>query len=35
MTVEVEILTTVDTHVPETCHSAFAKSRCTAIVERI
>ena len=26
---------TVDTHGPETCHSAFAKCRCTAIVERI
>ena len=26
---------TVDTHGPETHHSTFAKSRCTAIVERI
>ena len=25
----------MDTHGPETCHSAFAKCRCTAIVERI
>ena len=28
-------ISTVDTHGPETCHSAFAKCRCTAIVERI